>query len=100
LPGGFVEVGETVEAAVRREAREETGLAIDDLWLVGVYSDPERDRRFHTVSVVFGAVAHGRPRGGDDAVEAVAFPETELPEPVVFDHSRIIADYLKLEKIR
>lgn len=97
LPGGFVEVGETVETAVRREALEETGLEINQLWLVGVYSDPSRDMRFHTVSVVFGAVATGEPRGGDDAAEAAAFPERELPNPIVFDHRRIITDFLGIE---
>ena len=100
LPGGFVDVGETVEAAVRREALEETGLEIKDLWLVGVYSDPSRDFRFHTVSVVFGAVADADPHGGDDAAEAAAFPDSDLPEAIVFDHRRIIDDFLRLEKER
>ena len=94
LPGGFVDVGETVENAVRREALEETGLQIRNLWLLGVYSDPNRDPRFHTVSIVFGAVADGMPCGGDDAAEAVAFLDDQLPQPIVFDHSRIIADFL------
>jgi ADP-ribose pyrophosphatase YjhB (NUDIX family) len=78
LPGGFVEVGETVEAAAVREALEETGLIIRDLWLVGVYSLPSRDPRFHTVSVVFGAISDGLPVGGDDAAEALAFSEDAL----------------------
>ena len=97
LPGGFVDVGETVENAVTREAEEETGLQIRGLWLVGVYSDPARDLRFHTVSVVFGATADGKPEGRDDAVEAIAFEDNELPEDIVFDHLKIISDFLRLE---
>ena len=56
LPGGFVEIGETVEAACRREAREETGIEVGELRLVGVYSDPSRDPRGHTVSVAYADV--------------------------------------------
>ncbi len=97
LPGGFVDVGERVEEAVVREAREETGLKIRDLWLVGVYSDPGRDPRFHTVSVVFGASAEGSPRGADDAAEAVAFADDKLPVNIVFDHRGIIEDFLRQE---
>ena len=100
LPGGFVEIGETVETAVGREALEETGLEITDLWLVGIYSDPDRDPRFHTVSAVFGATASSEPIGGDDALRAVAFSENNLPEPIVFDHAKILRDFLAKEAHR
>lgn len=94
LPGGFVEYGETVEDAVCREVREETGLELDHLRQFHVYSDPGRDRRCHCVSVVFVAEGRGAPRAGDDAAEfrlvsLAAVPESEL----VFDHARVLADY-------
>ncbi len=93
LPGGFVEIGETVEVAAVREAREETGLAVAGLRLLGVYSDPRRDPRGHTVSVVFVAEADGDPVAGDDA-RNVAIIDPRNPPPLAFDHARIIADYL------
>ena len=90
LPGGFVEVGETVEAAVVRELAEETGLRGKVTRLVGVYSDPGRDPRGHTITVVFEVSSPtGSPRGADDAREA-AFHGPRLP-PLAFDHSRILA---------
>jgi 8-oxo-dGTP diphosphatase len=93
LPGGFVEVGESVEAAVVRELEEETGLRGKVTRLVGVYSDPGRDPRGHTVSVVFELSApSGLPRGADDAREA-AFHGPRLP-PLAFDHARILTDWM------
>jgi len=92
LPGGFVDVGETVEAAAVREAREETGLDVQLTGLLGVYSDPKRDPRLHTLSVVFTAQASGIPRGQDDAKTASIFTAANLP-PLAFDHARILSDY-------
>ena len=93
LPGGFVDVGETVENAAIREAFEETQLRVRLAGQFHVYSDPARDPRGHTVSVVFVADADGLPTGADDASEARIFPLDALPEPIVFDHGRILADY-------
>ena len=76
-----------------REAREETGLEVTLIDLLGVYSDPRRDDRGHTVSVVFVGRASGHPTGGDDARHARGWlPES--PPPLAFDHGKIIADYL------
>ncbi len=93
LPGGFVAYGESLEAAARREAAEETGLTLSDLRQFGAYSAPDRDPRQHNLSFVFTAAGAGLPRGGDDAARAVLFPLDALPEPLCFDHGRILADY-------
>jgi len=96
LPGGFVEVGETVERAVIREMKEETGLDVITLRQFHVYSDSERDPRRHVVSVVFECVARGEPKGSDDAKVAGVYSYDEIPfEELVFDHSRILRDYLR-----
>jgi 8-oxo-dGTP diphosphatase len=92
LPGGFVDTGETVEQAAVREAFEETGLRVSLELLLGVYSDPNRDPRGHTVSAVFVANAWGAASAGDDAADAALFSPDELP-PLAFDHARILADY-------
>ena len=96
LPGGFVDEGETVEAAAVREAREETGLEVTLTDLLWVYSDPRRDARKHTLSTVFMGRADGLPRGGDDAAEARAFAWGALPAPLCFDHAEILGDARRL----
>jgi ADP-ribose pyrophosphatase YjhB (NUDIX family) len=98
IPGGFVDWGETLAQAARREAQEETSLDVELVELLGCYSDPRRDQRLHTVSAVFVARAGGSPRGGDDAARAQVFREDALPEPIVFDHETILADYFAWRK--
>jgi len=100
LPGGFVDYGETVEKAVIREMKEETGLDVIILRQFHVYSDPSRDERQHTVSVVFECTARGTPIGQDDAKKALVIPYNEIPfEKLVFDHGKILKDYLKSSKV-
>ena len=94
LPGGFVDEGETVEAAAVREAKEETNLDVALLELLYVYSDPSRDPRKHTLSVVFTAERlEGETIAMDDAEEAEWFSLEQLPDAIVFDHREIIEDF-------
>ena len=98
LPGGFVDVGESVEDALKREMREEINLDVEIVKLLGVYSDPLRDKRFHTVSVVYVCKAYSKPIAGDDAKTVKIVEKNKLiSEPLVFDHKKIIEDYLKQE---
>jgi 8-oxo-dGTP diphosphatase len=95
LPGGFVDVGESVEDALVREMQEETHLDVKISKQLGVYSDPKRDPRFHTASVVFIARSQGEPKGGDDAKEAKLYALEEIPlDQLVFDHASILKEYL------
>jgi 8-oxo-dGTP diphosphatase len=94
LPGGFVDGGESLAQAARREAKEETGLDVELSELLGVYSDPARDPRgFFTISTVYIGRAAGQPQGGDDAVEARVFALGDLPPDIPFDHPTILDDY-------
>ena len=98
LPGGFVDAGESVGDAARREAREETALDVELTELLGVYSDPSRDPRGPTISAVFVGRATGTPQAGDDAAGAQLFGENDLPAPLAFDHAQILADYFRYRR--
>ncbi len=93
IPGGFVDYGESVEKAAIREAREETSLEVELVRQLHVYSDPVRDPRLHTLSVVFIARAGGKPVAADDAKGVGVFTRDTLPSPLCFDHARILDDY-------
>jgi ADP-ribose pyrophosphatase YjhB (NUDIX family) len=99
IPGGFIDYGESAEHAAIREAEEETSLKLRDLRLLNVYSAPDRDPRFHTISVVFTAEADGNPKPGDDASELGVFSEKTLPPTLAFDHAKILADFFAQRRI-
>ncbi|HEY3296166.1 MAG TPA: NUDIX hydrolase [bacterium] len=98
LPGGFVDYGESAETAAARELMEETGLKATSLRLLGVYSDPDRDPRFHTFGAVYLGTATGDVKAGDDAADARWWRVDQLPEVIAFDHRKIIKDALKCGK--
>ena len=95
IPGGFIDYGESAETAAVREAGEETSLKVTDLTLFGVYSDPDRDPRHHTLGIVFTARADGQPTAADDAAEIGVFTRNTLPSPLAFDHAKILEDFFK-----
>ncbi|MDI6703619.1 MAG: NUDIX hydrolase [bacterium] len=95
IPGGFVDYGESLEEAAKREAKEETGLDIRLITQLHTYSDPKRDPRFHTISTVFIAKANGVPMASSDAKEVKVFDLSNLPKRLAFDHKNILQDYLR-----
>ena len=93
VPGGFVDVCETLEHAAIREAKEETSLDVELTCLLGIYSNPQRDPRNHTVTAVYIAQAHGTPIAADDAKNYGLFSFDNLPEQLAFDHAQVLNDY-------
>lgn len=95
IPGGFVDIGESVPDAAVREALEETCLEVTLRCLLGVYSKPDRDPRGHTVSMIYVAQAHGEPVAADDAANVGLFDPASIQVPLAFDHKQILRDYLE-----
>jgi len=96
LPGGFVDYGESLESAAVREAEEETSLKVELQYQLGAYSDPQRDPRQHTISVVFVARTAGEPKAADDAADVGIFDSDSVPDSLAFDHGKILQDYFTL----
>ena len=98
LPGGFVDYGESLETSAVREATEETSLKIEVTEQFHTYSDPDRDPRHHTITTVYIAKGTGIPKSADDAKNVGVYTQSQLPEPIVFDHEKIIRDYFRYKK--
>jgi 8-oxo-dGTP diphosphatase len=95
IPGGYVDYGESVEAAAVREAKEETSLDVTLIRQFHSYSDPKRDPRQHNISIVFIALAQGEPEAADDAAAIDIFTSDNIPEDLAFDHKQILDDYFQ-----
>ncbi len=98
VPGGYMDIGESAEQCAIREAKEETGLDVELVALLGVYSDPRRDRRGHVVTMVYVARSAGTPSAGDDAAGILLIDPAKPPSDLAFDHARILADYVKYRR--
>jgi len=93
IPGGFMEYGESAEDGARRELKEETGLEVENLTFLTVRSEPDRDPRFHTVTIVYTGDGVGELNAGDDAAQAKVFPLDALPDQIAFDHRDVLLAY-------
>lgn len=98
IPGGFVDYNESLEQSAIREAKEETSLDVELICQLHTYSDPNRDKRMHTIATVYIARATGQPKADDDAMQIGIFNETNLPIPLAFDHEQILQDYFYYKK--
>lgn len=98
IPGGFMDVGERIETAAIREAKEEVCLDVTLTALLGMYSDPKRDDRGHTVTAVYVAEAKGQPQAADDAKNLAIFNLDDLPNELAFDHKQVLEDYRKFRE--
>lgn len=98
IPGGFMDVGERLETAAIREAKEEVCLDVTLTALLGMYSDPKRDDRGHTVTAVYVAEAKGQPQAADDAKNLAIFNLDNLPDELAFDHKQVLEDYRKFRE--
>jgi len=99
IPGGFVDVGERLEIAAIREAKEEVCLDVNLKALLGMYSDPGRDNRGHTITAVYVAEAKGEPLAADDAKNLAIFDMNKLPDDLAFDHQQVLEDYRKFREM-
>jgi 8-oxo-dGTP diphosphatase len=98
IPGGFVDIGERIEIAAVREAKEEVCLDVRLIALLGLYSDPARDPRGHTVTACYVAQSHGTPKAADDAKNCQIFNINALPDLLAFDHALVLQDYLRFRE--